>query len=177
MADYQAGKRYAQAAFAIAKEHGTVPAWRADLRDIAAVLTASDAAPVLINGRISLEKRLTMVERMLDIQPLALNLARLLVSKGRSLEAQAVSEAFDRMADADEGIELAEITTAVTLSAQEVSDIETRLGASLGKIVKATSKVDPLLLGGVVIKVGDKLIDGSLRTRLKQLRRELVAAR
>lgn len=177
MADYQAGKRYAQAAFAIAKEQGTVTAWRSDLRDIASVLAESGAAAVLANGRVALDRRLAMVDRMLDVQPLALNLARLLVSKGRSAEAGAVSEAFDRMADADEGVELAEITTAVSLSADEVSAIERRVGASLGKTVKATASVDPSLLGGVVIRVGDKLIDGSVRTRLKQLRRELVAAR
>ena len=62
MADYQAGKRYAQAAFAIAKEAGTIARWRADLADVATVLVDSQAAALLANGRVALDQRLAMVE-------------------------------------------------------------------------------------------------------------------
>ncbi len=172
-----APKRYAQAVFAIAVENGTVAAWRSDLADIAQVLTASQAAPVLADGHIPLDRRLAMVERILDVQPLAINLAKLLVQRGRSLEAAAVARSFNGMADEHEGIAHALVTAAVDLSAEQVASIEQRLSQSLGKRVHATASVDPALLGGVVVRVGDKLVDGSVRTRLRLLRRELQGAR
>jgi F-type H+-transporting ATPase subunit delta len=177
MADYQAGKRYAQAAFAIASEQGTVAAWRSDLADIATVLADSQAAPLFADGRIAVARRQELAARALDVQPLALNLAKLLIQKGRAGDARSVSEAFNRMADEREGIVYAEITTAVAVEPEQVSRIEAQLGLSLGKRVRATAAVDPALLGGVVVRVGDRLIDGSVRTRLRSLRRELHTGR
>lgn len=179
MADIQAAKRYAQAALAIAIDggRGSVATWRSDLDDVARVLTESALAPLVSNERIPVEQRYALLERALDVQPLALNLAKLLVAKGRSADARAVADAFSRLADGHEGIALASITTAVPLDAAQVAAIEQRLSSQLGKQVRATSTTDPSILGGVVVRVGDKLIDGSVQTRLRQLRRELEGAR
>jgi F-type H+-transporting ATPase subunit delta len=81
------------------------------------------------------------------------------------------------MADAEAGIEHAEITTAIDLTADQVRSIEERLSQASGKQVRATASVDPSILGGVIVRVGDRLVDGSVRTRLKQLRRELEGVR
>src|SRR5260221_13654211 len=129
--------------------------WRADLADIATVLVDSDAAALLANGRTPIERRLAFVERMLDIQPLALNLARLLITKGRTADAAAVAEAFNRMADEDAGIEHAAITTAVELPPDQLVKIEQQLSTAFGKEVHATASVDPGLVGGGVVRVGD----------------------
>ncbi len=177
MADVQAAKRYAQAAFQIARDQGTIPAWRSELGDVASVLVDSQAAPVLADGRIPVDQRLAMVDRALDISPLARNLAKLLVQKGRSQEARAVSEAFNRMADDAEGIAHARVTTAVELTADQIAAIERQVGASLGKRVSAVGVVDPAIVGGAVVQVGDRLVDGSVRTRLQRLRRELEGVR
>lgn len=176
MADLQAAKRYAQAAFQIARDQGTIDTWRAELADVASVLTDSEAAPIFADGRIPLERRLGLVERALDVSPLVLNLAKLLVQKGRSHEARGVSEAFDRMADEHAGIAHAEITTAVELSPDQLTAIESKLSASLGKRVRAVGTVDSAIVGGVIVRVGDQLVDGSVRSRLQRLRRELEGA-
>ena len=141
MADEQAAKRYAQAVFQIATATPGVSLdqWRAELRDVAEVLTDSAAAPLLADGKILLPARYAMIERMLDVSPHALNLAKLLVTKGRSAEARAVSEAFNRLADEHEGIAYASVTTAVPLSAEQVTGIEQQLSASLGKRVRAVA--------------------------------------
>ena len=178
MADPQAAKRYAQAAFALAEEAGVASfaRWRADLNDIASVLAESGLAPVLADSRLPADQRYAMATRALDVQPLALNLAKLLISKNRSLEARLVATSFGEMVDAREGVAHARVTTAVDLTPDQVTGISTRLGQSLNKRVITTTVVDPAILGGVVVRVGDQLLDGSLRTRLRRLRRELQGA-
>lgn len=177
MADPRAAKRYAQAAFGIASDANAIPQWRSELNDVAMVLAESGLAPVLADTKLPLERRLSLVDRALDVSPLAMNFAKLLVSKGRSTEARAVAEAFDRMADEREGIAHASVTTAVELSPDQLNAISARLSQSLGRQVRARAVVDPSIIGGLVVRVGDKLVDGSIRTRLKRLRRELEGAR
>lgn len=177
MANVAAARRYAQAAFDLARERGEVSRWRSDLADIATVLVDSQLAPILADPKIPLEQRFAALERVLEVSPLALNLAKLLVQKGRSLDARAVAEAFNRLADEFEGIAHAQVTTAVPLSEERLQEIARRIGEQLGKQVVATNRVDPGIIGGAVIRVGDRLIDGSIRTRLKALRRELEGAR
>jgi F-type H+-transporting ATPase subunit delta len=176
MADVQAGRRYAQAAFGIATDAGAVAQWRSELGDVATVLAESELAPLLADARIPVERRTDMAARVLSVSPLVLNLAKLLIRKGRSLDARAVADAFARMADEHEGIAHAQITTAVPLSPDQLNAIAAKLTTSLGKNVQATGVVDPAILGGVIVKVGDRLVDGSIKTRLKRLRRELEGA-
>jgi F-type H+-transporting ATPase subunit delta len=177
MADVQVGRRYAQAAFAIAKDGNTVALWRAELDDVATVLAESQLAPLLADSRLPAERRMEMAARALSVSPLVLNLAKLLIAKGRSLDARAVSNAFNTMADEHEGVAHAEVTTAVELAPDQLNAIAARLTTAMGKNVRATSVVDPGIIGGVVVKVGDRLVDGSIRTRLRRLRRELEGAR
>lgn len=177
MADEQAAKRYAQAALELAVEGGNIAAWRSDLADIAAVLTESEAAGYFADTRVPVEERLGALERVLDIGPMSLNLARVLVTRGRSRMARQVAQAFQRLADEHEGIEHARVVTAIDLPPEQLRAIEARLSAQLGKRVQATAQVDPSIVGGILIRVGDSLVDGSVRTRLKRLKAELEGAR
>ncbi len=176
MAGDNAARRYAQAVFEIAREGGTIAAWRNELADLATALGNEQFAAWLSDERIALEERSAAVGRVLDVSPLALNLAKLLVSRGRAGDAPAVAEAFNRLADAHDGIEDAMITTAVPLSAEQQERITQQLSGSLGKKIRMTAAVDPSLLGGVIVRVGDRLVDGSVKTRLRLLRKELEGA-
>ena len=173
MADRQAAKRYAQAAFAIARDGDAIARWRADLDDVAAVLADSDAAGWFAAPRVPVAERQAAAERALEVDQLALNLARLLIAKGRTLEAREIAVAFGRLADEHEGLAQAEITTAVPLEPDQVAAMEQRLGEALGKQITATADVDADIIGGVVLRIDDHLIDGSVRSRLRRLRREL----
>ncbi len=176
MADRQAAKRYAQAAFAIASDGDAIAQWRADLDDVAAVLADSDAAGWFAAPRVAVADRQAAAERALEVGPLALNLARLLIAKGRTAEAREVADAFNRLADEHEGLAQAEITTAVPLQDDQVAAMEQRLGEALGKQITATASVDSDIIGGVVLRIDDHLIDGSVRSRLRRLRQELSGA-
>jgi F-type H+-transporting ATPase subunit delta len=118
-----------------------------------------------------------VVDRALDVQPLAKNFAKVLVQKGRAGDARAVALAFGLMADEAEGIAHAEVVAAVDLSTGQIADIERKLSESMSKRVSVTATVDPSIMGGVIVKVGDRLVDGSIRSRLKQLKRELAGTR
>jgi len=178
MADPQAAKRYAQAAFSLAEEPGSAgfARWRADLADIASVLAESGLSAGLADRRIPVDERQALAARVLDVQPLALNLAKLLIAKGRSLEARFVANSFGEMVDEREGIAHARVTTAVELTPDQLTAIAGRLGRALNKRVQTTTTVDPAILGGLVVRVGDQMVDGSIRSRLKALRRELQGA-
>ena len=177
MADVAAARRYAQAAFDIAKADGTLASWRTELNDVASVLADSQLVSMLADAKLPLERRYAIIDRALDVSPKVRNLAKLLVQKGRSYEARAVSAAFNRLADEHENIAHAVVTTAVALSAEQLGAITSQLSSQLGKDVRTTSVVDPSIIGGVVVKVGDRLVDGSVKTRLKRLRRELEGVR
>lgn len=177
MADYQVGRRYAQAVFAIAREQGTIALWRAELDDIATVLAESGLASRFADGRVPVEERQALAERVLDISPMALNLARILIAKGRSGSARSVAEAFARLADEHEGIAYADVTTAVPLEPAEVERIAQNLGQSLGAKVNVRTSVDPSIVGGMIVRIGDHMVDGSVKTRLRELRKDLVGAR
>lgn len=176
MADTQAARRYAQAAFSIASESDSLTMWREQLADVGQVLSESDAAPLFADGRKAASERITLLERVLDVDPLVLNLAKLLIVKGRTAEASAIAQVFAEMVDVQEGIAHAVVTTAVDLSAAQLAQIESTLSEALGVTIDARAETDSEILGGIVVRVGDRLIDGSLRSRLESLRRELVEA-
>lgn len=175
-ADSAAAKRYAQAAFDLAVESGSVVTWRADLEDIATVLTDSQLAGWFADRNVALDERLKAVERILDVQPLALNLAKLLVQRYRSRDARAIGVAFAQLADTHEGIVDAQVTTAVPMDGDQTTRIEQQISSAVGKRIRLTTAVDPGILGGLVIRVGDELVDGSVRGRLKTLKKQLEGA-
>ncbi|MCA9829320.1 MAG: ATP synthase F1 subunit delta [Dehalococcoidia bacterium] len=177
MADLQVGRRYAQAVFAIARDQGTITQWRSDLDDIAVVLAESGLAQGFADDRVAVDQRQALARRVLDVSPLALNLASILIAKGRSDSARAISNAFSALADAHEGIAYADVTTAVPLEPAQVERIAAQLGQSLDARVNVRTSVDPSIVGGMVVRIGDRMVDGSVKTRLRELRKDLVRVR
>ncbi|MBI2761072.1 MAG: ATP synthase F1 subunit delta [Chloroflexi bacterium] len=170
-----AANRYAEAAFGLATDSGTQDQWREDLASIAELVEHQRAGPYLLSERTSEADKVLMLERSLDISPLAMNLARILLQRGRLHLAPRVAAAYDRMLDQQRGIEHAEVTTAVSLSEAEQRAVAERLKQVTGaQEVRMSSKVDPALIGGMIARIGDRLIDGSTRTRLIQLKRSLA---
>jgi len=173
-----AARRYAEAAYEIAREAGAEQAWSEGLALMAAVFSDPQMAAVMQEARISTADKMALAERTLaGADPLVLNLARLLVHRGRTALAAQIAEAFQELADAARGVAHAEVTTAVPLSEDEARAVAEKLGEITGRQVVVETRVDEGIIGGLVARIGDKLIDGSTRSRLAALKRRLQEAR
>jgi F-type H+-transporting ATPase subunit delta len=172
-------RRYAEAVFELAAEQDRLDQWSNDLQTIAGFTTEADVARLLTSNRVpnSEKERLLSagIEKSL-FSPQAWNLVRLLLSRNKLHLAPAIAQAYQEMADDRRGVAHATVTTAVPLSDGERQAVEQRLQSITGKRIDVTTVVDPAIIGGIVARVGDQLIDGSTRTRLVALKRRLAAA-
>ena len=172
-----AAKRYAEAAFQIALEKGNLDEWSAAISEIAAMYSEAEVKAVLENSRMSLEAKYQLIDKLLtDLQSPQRNLARLLVRKSRVGLVKEIAEEFSSMVEEREGIVRAKVFTAVPITDSERAQILQALRQRTGREVILDVEVDPELLGGIVIQMGDRLIDASTRARLESLRESLVGA-
>jgi F-type H+-transporting ATPase subunit delta len=175
MAKGISGKRHAQAVFQIALEEKQLDKWLDDVERIAAVLGDAEIAALLANPKVSPDKKKDVLDRGLKgISPMAMNLAQFLVERNRLHLVRSLAVEYKRMVNAYGGVELAEVRTAVPISAQEGEKVSKGLAALSGKKVTLELSVDPDILGGFVARLGDKLIDASARTRLEELRKSIA---
>ena len=172
-----AARRYAEAAFEIATRDDSIDVWRRELQTAAAVIADERVARHLANPAVSLEQRTAQVETALGkaVSQPVLNLVLLQLRRGRIEQLPQVAAEFRRLDNARQGITVATATAAAELTPAEVEAITRRLEQLTGGRVELDVQVDPSLLGGLVVRVGDRLIDGSVRGRLERLRNRLVA--
>jgi F-type H+-transporting ATPase subunit delta len=171
-------RRYAEAVFELAAERDTIDAWARDLQTIADFTSEADVARVLESGRLPANEKLRLMSAGLepDVSTLAMNLVKLLAARNKLHLAGEILDAFRERADDRRGIAHATVTTAVPRADDERQAIATRLSTLTGKRVDVTPVVDESIIGGVVARIGDQLIDGSTRTKLVALKRRLAAA-
>ncbi len=167
-------RRYAQAVFELARERGELDSWPSDLEKIARLGEDEALIAWLESPRFPFaDKARLLAERLGDVNRLALNLACLLAASGRLGIAGDVADEYQRLLDSYRGIERAEVTMAVPLDDRDKQRLGERLSALIGKDVVLKTEVDSELIGGIVARVGGKLLDGSTRSRLLALKREL----
>ena len=173
-----AARRYAEAAFQIAREQKSEERWSRGLELMAALFSDPQAQAIMADARIALAEKLGLTERTLaDADPLVLNLTRLLVQRGRTSLGPEIAQAFQELLDEQMGIAHALVTTAVPLSDDERKAVAEKLGEITGKQVAVETRVDESIIGGLVARIGDRLIDGSTRSKLQALKRQLREAR
>jgi F-type H+-transporting ATPase subunit delta len=172
-----AARRYAEAAFEVALAADELDRWQADLRTTAAILGRQDVERVVDNPAMPVEKRLDIVRALLEDRVSAglLRLVALLVERGRVRLLPRVSDEFTRLLNAERGIVTATVTSAVPLTPDEEAAVRARAEALAGGDVELRTAVDPELLGGITLRIGDRLLDASIRGRLERLRAELHA--
>jgi F-type H+-transporting ATPase subunit delta len=170
-----APRRYAEAAFQIASRDDSIETWRREL-ELAGASVTDELMSVLANPALPLEKRLEVAQGVFGklSQPVR-NTIFLLVRRGRIEQLPRVVEEFVRLDDRRQGITHATATSAAPLTDLEVKALTARLEQMTGGRVALQTDVDEGLLGGLIVRVGDRLIDGSVRGRLERLRNQLAS--
>ena len=170
-------RRYAEAAFEIAQRDGTVEAWLDAFASAESLLADAGLQRVLASPAVPLESRDQLLRQVAGdrITGAPLRLMLLLVARGRIERLPDVAREFRRLHRRQEGITQATITSAAPLTEDEVAALTQRLAGMTGGRVEVSLDVDPGLLGGVQVRLGDRLIDGSVRGRLERLRSKLAS--
>ena len=178
MANKTYARRYAQAVFEMALQAKELDRWQSDLARVVAVAGDAEIAALLASPRMPFEDKAGMVaELLVGINPLALNLVLLLVTRDSLPIIGDIADDYQRRLDSHRGIETAEVTTAAPLDDNDKARLAEHLGAVVGKKVIIKSSLDTGLIGGFVARVGGKLLDGSTRSKLATLKRELMNAK
>ena len=165
--------RYAVALFELAAEDGVVSAVESDLDKLSAALDQSpELASLTTNPQLGRKAKMAAIEevaKLLEVSTLTRRFLGVLAENRRLAETGRVIRAFREIAAAQRGEVSAEVISARPLTEDQISSLKQKLTAREGRTVKLTSSVDPDMLGGLIVTIGSKRIDGSIRTRLNAL--------
>jgi F-type H+-transporting ATPase subunit delta len=176
----EVGERYAQALFDLADETGALEAVRADLKSLRAAWGESaDLRRLATSPLMAAEdqqKGLVAIADKAKFNGVTRNFLGLLAQNGRARDLTGVIAGFDVLYARKTGVVAAEVVTAQALTAAQLKSIQTALRTALGKDPELSTRVDASILGGLKVKVGSKLFDASLKTRLDQMKFALKRA-
>ncbi len=167
---------YAAAMFEVARAEGHLAHVEDDLFRFARTFEASDdLRSALTDPGLPVERRVAVVEELMGGKALATSaaLVGMVVAAGRAGELPAVVDAFVARAAAARSREVAEVRSALPLDDGQLERLAAALGRATGKTVEVKVVVDPSVMGGLVARVGDTVIDGTVRHRLNQLKEQL----
>ena len=169
-------RRYAQALFLIAEENGDQDQWLADLEVLASSSRNPDFIAFIDSPKIENVKKIKLIKEAFSksISDLALNLVSLLATRNYVASLSSIADAFQELVDSEKGVERAEIVSAVKLTDGQEKGVVDKLTQMVGKELSVTTYVDESILGGYLARVGDRLLDGSVKTQLEDMRRELI---
>jgi len=172
-------RRYAQAVFELALENRELEKWFDDLTLLSDSVSNQEFLDFLSQPRVTNEEKIRVVRDALgdSVGPLALNLMSLLATKNIAHILPGITDQYQELLDAQQGIERAEAVTAIPLDDDEQRRVTEMLSAVSGRDVRLTTRVDAEILGGMIIRIDDRVMDGSTRSRLQAMRRELAERR
>ncbi len=174
MAQRVSGKRYGQAIFELAQEQGAVEQWGQDIALVSEAFEDAEFNALLKHAGVSAEDKRSAIDAVLgDTQPMVRNMVNLLVARSVVDAIPQACQEYTERQDSLEGRQRVEVTTAVSLEPAEVERIAQFVAELIGRAVVITPRVDEEILGGLVIQIGDRLLDGSARARLNGLRDQL----
>lgn len=177
MAGEIAARRHAQAIFQIAEERNEFEKWRGDLELLASLFSDAGLVSLLGDPKIRFDDKVNVIAGNLPgVSNMVLNLVKLLISRRRARIMPQIADEYARLVDRRQGLEHAQVTTAAPVDEATEARLVERLAQITGTRIVITKKIDPDIIGGFVARVGDKMIDGSVRTKLQKLKRELVQA-
>ena len=171
-----AARPYAKAVFEMAQEAKVLPQWSAQLAAMSAVVAAEGSASLLSHPRMTKEQK---AQAFADIAGNAIddqgkNLLKVLADNDRFVLLPEIATLFEQFKAEAEGAVDAEVTSAMQMTDDQQRAIAAALQKRLGREVKLVTKIDPSLMGGAIIRAGDLVIDGSIQSRLKDMKAALA---
>lgn len=179
MSTLKIARRYAKSLLATAIEHNLDDTVAKDLATVATLgENSADFRAMMRSPIIDGDVKLAVLKDALgsSVHSLTMEFLKLIINKGRGDLWREIVMEYGALLDDRKNIERIRVTSAVELGAQERSQLESALSARLKKTVVATYDTDPTILGGAVIRVGDQVLDGSIRHQLYVLKDKLAAA-
>ncbi|MDV6331605.1 ATP synthase F1 subunit delta [Asticcacaulis sp. 201] len=181
----EAGERYARAAFDLAQDTGVLDVVHGDVANLKALLIASGELRTFVGSQVyksdvKLKGLLAVATAKkgagLTLSPLTEKILGVLAANGRLGDLFPFINAFNALYAAHKGIVSAEVTSAVALSDVQLEDLKKTLAKTLGHSADISTTVDPAILGGLKVRVGSRLFDASLKTKLDSLKFALKRA-
>lgn len=172
-------KSYAKALFAVAREQNSIETFEAQLSTIVQSFNHDTVTAFLNHPNIAMKDKRKVVERAIQdkVAPPLLRTILLMVERGRIAVIEAVLLAYRKIADEALGRAHAHVTSAFPLSAQQQQEIISRFSSITSKQITLETEVDSSLLGGIRVRIGDTMYDGSLATKLATLEKSFNKAR
>lgn len=176
MASRGVAKRYAQAVFGLAEESGTHDQWLADLTRLANAIDDPMIGGFFKSPNVSSERKRAAISELLpgDDHKLVRNMANIMSDRHRLDSVPLLFEVYRDLVLESRGIAIANVTTAVEMSPAEEARVRAGLKDIVGREVELRTAVDPDIIGGMVARVGDRLVDGSVVTQLNRLRLQIA---
>ncbi len=172
--------RYATALFELARDEKSIDAVRADLDQFGAMLADSDDLKRLVRSPVftadTQSKALAAVLDKAGISGISANFLKVLTANRRLFAVSDVIRAFRALVAKFKGEATADVTVAETLNARNLDALKTALKAVTGKDVALNVKIDPAIIGGLVVKLGSRMVDSSLRTKLNSIKHAMKEA-
>ena len=168
-------KRYAQAIFEIAKEKDSLESWMQELTLLSETSQNTEFVSLVNSPTVASNQKKDFVDKIFSdsISVLGKNLILLLGSNSNFEMVPEITDLFQKIVDADKGVEKAEIISAVKLTKDDEKKIMAMIKLMVNKDVQLINTVDPKILGGFIATVGDKIIDGSTKSKLSAMRKDL----
>lgn len=169
---------YARSLFEVARERGTLDAVREQLAQFDDALGENrDLELFFFSPNFSTEEKIDGLRKAVDgADPAVANFLEALLERHRMPAIHRIRRRFQELWEQQMKILPVEITSATELDEATVSQIGERIGQQTGETVRLTSTVNPEILGGIIVRVGNQILDASIRARLERLRRTVAAA-
>jgi F-type H+-transporting ATPase subunit delta len=171
-----AARRYAEAAFQIGRADRTLDEWERDLATVEELLANQEMRRILQHPVIPYADKERLLQRTAGgVRPEVLKLVLLMIRRGRPRAIEPMISHFGALLRTERGIVLAEVRTALPLEDEQRTAVTARLGELTGETIEMNEVVDESLIGGIAVRIGDRLYDASVRNRLERLRARLTA--
>ncbi|GEN34441.1 MULTISPECIES: F0F1 ATP synthase subunit delta [Aneurinibacillus] len=172
-------KRYARALYEVASEQQAIDTTETELTQITDIIKQSDELKMLLtHPKVTAQEKKEMVNDLFagKVSETTLNFLNLLLERGREDELNDIAKHFVNLSNEERGYADATVITAKPLTEAEVQKVAEQFGQKVNKKLRVKAKVDPSIIGGIIVRIGDRLYDGSIKGKLARFTQQIKQA-